>query len=419
MGINITSVLPQVRQLYREPLYRNSIALMLNSGFNAIIGLLFWMVATRTMPSDQIGMATAAISIATLIIMASRLGMDYGFVRHLPESENKSGLYYTIIIISLVLSIALSIVFLALINFISPSMAYLQEGWFPLAFLGYIVVNSICTFQGMVFVALRRADTTLVQNLISGVRVPVLLFIGALGTIGILYALNIAFIFSLVFGTYYLINYGFSLKPTFDIVSLKKIFSYSIGNFVSIIISILPNSILPILIINLLGAEETAYYFVAYSFYSLVYMIPFGVSTSLFVEGSNRLPLKENIKKSMKFIMVLLLPVILFVVLFGDKLLLIFSEEYSIQSFDLLRLLAISTFFYSFVMIFASMMMVQKKLKIMNVFTCTNAFLIIVLGYVFLQQFGLIGLGYAWLAANVITGTLACYLIIKEKDKDV
>jgi Na+-driven multidrug efflux pump len=271
----------------------------------------------------------------------------------------------------------------------------------------------------MVFVALRRADTTLVQNLISGVRVPVLLFIGALGTIGILYALNIAFIFSLVFGTYYLINYGFSLKPTFDIVSLKKIFSYSIGNFVSIIISILPNSILPILIINLLGAEETAYYFVAYSFYSLVYMIPFGVSTSLFVEGSNRLPLKENIKKSMKFIMVLLLPVILFVVLFGDKLLLIFSEEYSIQSFDLLRLLAISTFFYSFVMIFASMMMVQKKLKIMNVFTCTNAFLIIVLGYVFLQQFGLIGLGYAWLAANVITGTLACYLIIKEKDKDV
>jgi hypothetical protein len=55
-------MLSKLRSLYTDPLYRNSLALMLNSAIGAFFGLMFWIAAPRTMPAKDIGLATAAIS---------------------------------------------------------------------------------------------------------------------------------------------------------------------------------------------------------------------------------------------------------------------------------------------------------------------------------------------------------------------
>ncbi|MDP3104613.1 MAG: hypothetical protein Q8M95_08390 [Candidatus Methanoperedens sp.] len=67
-------MLSKLRSLYTDPLYRNSLALMLNSAIGAFFGLLFWIVAARTMPAKEIGLATAAILAAALIVGLSKLG---------------------------------------------------------------------------------------------------------------------------------------------------------------------------------------------------------------------------------------------------------------------------------------------------------------------------------------------------------
>ncbi|GFO96141.1 polysaccharide biosynthesis protein [groundwater metagenome] len=41
-------MLNSLKKYYHEPLYRNSIAMMLNSAFAAFFGLLFWIVTART-----------------------------------------------------------------------------------------------------------------------------------------------------------------------------------------------------------------------------------------------------------------------------------------------------------------------------------------------------------------------------------
>ena len=48
-----------------------------------------------------------------------------------------------------------------------------------------------------------------------------------------------------------------------------------------------PNLILPIMVLNVLGAEQAAYYYIAYAIAALLFMIPGAISTSLFVEGSH------------------------------------------------------------------------------------------------------------------------------------
>ena len=103
-----------------------------------------------------------------------------------------------------------------------------------------------------------------------------------------------------------------------------------------------PLTIIPLIIINTVGAEENGYFYIAYTIAGLLLMIPNAVSTSLFVEGSHNLPLKENVIKLVKFTIVLLIPAVLFMLIFGNQILLLFDKEYSDKSFQLLQYFTIS-----------------------------------------------------------------------------
>src|SRR5665811_100179 len=184
----------KLRSLYTDPLYRNSLALMLNSAIGAFFGLMFWIVAARTMPSKDIGLATAAISAAALIMGLSKLGLDAGLVRYLPESKNKNGLYSTIVMVTLVLALVLTAVFMFGINIFSPSLSFIRDGWFLPVFFAYIAVTSIYFVQSLAFISTRRADLSLVQNLLLGARISILLLIAGVGVFGVFSAVRMAFI---------------------------------------------------------------------------------------------------------------------------------------------------------------------------------------------------------------------------------
>ncbi|MCX9025586.1 MAG: oligosaccharide flippase family protein [Candidatus Methanoperedens sp.] len=168
------TMLKKLRSLYTDPLYRNSLALMLNSAIGAFFGLLFWIVAARTMPAKDIGLATAAISAAALIVGLSKLGLDAGLVRYLPESKNKNGLYSTVVMVTLALALVLTAVFMLGINTFSPSLSFIHEGWFLPVFFAYVAVTSINSFQNMAFISIRRADLSWIQNLLPGIKIPIL-----------------------------------------------------------------------------------------------------------------------------------------------------------------------------------------------------------------------------------------------------
>ena len=69
-----------------------------------------------------------------------------------------------------------------------------------------------------------------------------------------------------------------------------------------------PNLILPIMVLNVLGAEQAAYYYIAYAIAALLFMIPNAISMSLFVEGSHGEALKRTVVKSLVTIFSLLVP---------------------------------------------------------------------------------------------------------------
>jgi len=366
------------------------------------------------MPAKDVGLATAAISAAALIIGLSRLGLDAGLVRYLPESKNRNRLYSTIAIVTLVLALVLAAVFMLGINIFSPALSFLREGWFLPVFFVYIAVTSVYSVQNITFITIRRAELILIQNLLLGARIPILLLITGLGVFGVFSSLGVAHLMTFVFGDFMLQRYGLSFTRSFDIASIRKILKFSLGNYSAGIFMMAPGTIIPIMIVNTIGAKEGAYFYVAYSVATLLIIIPNAVSISLFVEGSHNLPLKENVLKSVKLILMLLVPVLIIIFFFGDKILLLFSKEYSDQSFELLQLLAVSGVFFAVTSIFISIKKIQKDVRMINYVSFALSVLIIGLGYMSLLKYGLVGVGYAWLGANVTICLVVGMAIGKE-----
>lgn len=390
-----------LRKYVTEPLYRNSLAIMLSTLVAGVFGFGFWIIAARTISSYDVGLATAVIAAATMISALARIGLDVSLIRFIPESKNAAGLYSNSVYIPIILSLLLSAIYLAGIEVFSPSLAFLRNGLFTVMFITYIVTYSLNTTQNMLLVALRRADLQLLQNLTLGARLPILFVVSSLGVISILATINIAYLASVLIGLYLVYKLGIRPSRKIDWISLKSTFKFSIGNYVATLFSIAPTTVVPLLIVNLLGPDDCAYYYIAYYIMSILLMVPFGISISLFVEGSHNLPLMANVIKSTKFMLAMLLPMIFVTVLFGDRILMLFSHEYSSHSFQMLQLLAVSSLFSGITYIYISIKKVQKDVSVINFLSVLTSGLLIALGYVLIPPYGLTGLGYAWLISNL------------------
>ena len=427
----------------KDPLYRNSLAIMLNSAIGAFFGLLFWIMAARSMPSGEIGLATALISATELILVLSRLGLDQGLVRFLPGSENKSGLYSTFLISTILCSFIITVPLMALgwiyASLLGPALSSTSS--YPLLFsitgqissvlsdhisyrtilllFVYILLATAEFMQCVAFAAIRRADLSIVQNLLLGMRIPAIIILAPIlapsGVDGVLISLVIAYMLAFVVAAILLHKHGLPMTANFDVYTLKKVSSFSLANYSAGIFSILPAALLPMMIVSVTGAKESAYFYIACSIATLLSVIPTAVSTSLFVEGSHELPLRKNVINAGKFTLLLMIPALILIFLAGDRLLMLFGKEYTEQTFMLLRTLALSSLFYTVTSIYITIKKVQKKVAAVNYVNIALSFLILASAYPALRTWGLPGAGYAWLGAHILLSVILLgVMVFKE-----
>jgi O-antigen/teichoic acid export membrane protein len=380
----------------------------------AVFGLVFWIVAAHTVSSTDIGLATAVISLVTLITTLAQFGMDNGLIRFLPTSKNRDVLFSTVITITFIVTIIITLVFLIGLNVFSPSLLFLRNGIYPVILILYMALASIYLMQNTAIIALRRGDLYLLQSLILGFRIVLLIVFASFGVMGILAALTINYFITFISGLYIISKLGVKFRLMVNLESLKEIFSFSIGTYTADILATAPTAFIPILIVNTIGATDNAYYYIAFTIANLLFQMQNAISTSLFVEGSHNIPLKQNVIKSIRLNAVILVLALIVIFIFGRYILLIFNKEFSDQSFELLKILGISGIFSAITSIYLSIKRVQKDIKIINYINFLSAAFLIVIGYLFLIRFGLMGIGYTWLIMNVGMCLVIVWLVIKH-----
>lgn len=415
---NMLSILQTPKNSYdginkeTNQLYKNSIILILTRSINAGCGFLFWMLAARIYSIEDVGVAAAIISSASLVILLSRFGFDISLIRFLPI-YNKNEIFSTCLTITTISSLFIGFIYILEIGFFSPSLSFIQEPTFFILFLIFVTMNSVVLTLGNTFLAIRASGHYLLQNLFLALRIPLLIPLAYLASFGIFASVGLAYLTAFIFGSI-TINKIINIRIGVDKNFIKKNSRFLIGNYISSVLSAAPTLILPIMVINLLGEADSAKYFIAFSIGNLVLMIPDAISTSLFIEGSHGRNLRKNAFRAGKMILLVLSPAVLALHFFGFFLLRLIGKDY-LDAFALLQTFAFSSFLVGVYSLFLPIQNVRMKIN--NVVKLNLLWFALLLGlsYIFINKFGILGVGYAWIITYFILCTYIIAYVIKNK----
>lgn len=384
---------------------------MTASAVSSLLGFAFWIVAARFYPAEDVGLASALISAASLLAMIANLGLGYGIIRFLPQSGKKANsLINSGLTLSGLASIVMVLIFLGGLNLWSPALLCLRQSpAFLIAFVIFTGGVTLIALVGDTFVAERRAGFNVANSLIRGLlRLPLLIIMMALAfhALGIFASCVIALAVVLLISFFlFLPRVQSGYRPRFTVSRglISGMWRFSFTNYIANFLMAAPNFILPIMIINLLGAEINAYFYIGWMVGFLLFTVAGATSMSLFAEGSyDEQRLGGNAWRSLKLALLILVPCVILVLIFADKLLLLFGSAYSENATTLLRIVALSAFPFAVNSIYLGIKRVEKKLKVIIGLTAFVATITLVASYLLLPYLGINGAGIAWLAAQGI-----------------
>lgn len=397
----------------KDSLFKNSIYIMLSSISSASFGLIFWMLAAKYYPPEEVGIATALISSMSLIVLISNFGLDFSLIRFIPIND-KSNIFNTTAIVTTFFVVIIGIIFITNVDLFSPEISILKTSLNATLYLIFLVASSMVSLMGTTFIAIRNAKFQFIQSIIVGSRVLFIIPLGILGARGIFGAVGISFILAFGLASILLAKSGIRYNLTIDQKFLNKSFYFSAGNYIASIFIAAPNMILPIMVLNILGPEQAAYYYTTYAIASLLFMIPNAISMSLFVEGSHGKALKNNVIKSIMYTISLLIPIGSIIYLFAGWILGHIGFDYATYGLDFLKVMIFASLFVGINSIFYSIKRIQKDVKWLIILSSLIFVLLLGLSYVFMITYGIVGVGYAWIITYIVGCT--CIMLMMWKD---
>jgi len=285
-------LLARAAAMTRQSLFTNAGYLLGINAVGSLVGFVFWGLAARLYRPEDVGTASAVLSAVALVSGIARLGMEHGLVRFLPESQSPRRTLNTAFTSSILAAVLMGAVFLVGLPLWSPSLVTLQQnGWYTAIFLIYVAAATLGTVVQMAFVARRRAIYALLHTcVINGGRLILVILLADLGASGLVASVALAFSVAVAVSLW-----GFlpSVEPGYRTCievswhDLAILVPYSLGNHVASLLVQIPQIVLPLLILELVGPASSGHAYVALMIGGLLTSPGLALASSAFAESAN------------------------------------------------------------------------------------------------------------------------------------
>lgn len=397
----------------------NSLFMFLQKMVVAVVGYLFWIVAARLFPSDQIGLATTIAASLWLVVVISTFGLGETLVRFLPSSAQPNELASTSIILIGATTVVVSAVFVLVNGLGNDSMAFLaHDSQFGLLFVALAVLWSILTLFEYLFLALEKTQFAFVQTLIWASGKIIFLLVGfrifVTGYNAVFWSWFLAGLIALLLSLrYYLpkyLTFRLAIRPELLVPHLK----FASLNCLTLLLTFGLQMILPLVVIARVGRSASAYFYFDWTIAFLLCTVANAISSAMLARVSNNgFEFKVAVKKALLFSSLLILPAALVLFLFADKILLIFGEEYAVHGSALLKYLAVGTVLYIFLSLFKYIQLILKRADRALAAEAFVTVTTLVTSALLMQKGGIVIIGKVWLLALVVPTIISFYLIAK------
>jgi O-antigen/teichoic acid export membrane protein len=334
-------------RLQTDHLVRNSLYLMLSSGLQAAMGFAFWIVMARLFSTADVGRASSLVSATSLIAFFSLFGLNSTLVRYLPTSKARDALISAAIILVAVCGAAFGLLYLLLTPVLAPRLAFVEHR--PVMVAGFVLLASAAAVNLLtdsVFIASRKAGyCALTDGAVSGVtKIASGVILAGSGAYGLFCACAAGFATAAIASVALIVtalHWRPSLTGAFQ--SLKPLIRFSGANYAGSICMLLPTLVVPLIVLDRLGAPAAAYYFVAYQIATLLYSAVYAVEQAFMAEGSHTdADWQATRRRSRRFAIALFVPACLVLTVTAHWVLLTFGARYSQNGTPSLILLALA-----------------------------------------------------------------------------
>ncbi|MFC1904353.1 lipopolysaccharide biosynthesis protein [Chloroflexota bacterium] len=159
----------RLKQLWHVRLYSNAVYMVIANATSALFGFVFWIIAARLYPPEDVGLAAALIAAVSLLMWFCDLGLGWGLIRFLSHSgKNAEAMINTVLITRILLPIVVAFIFVAGLGFWSPALLFIRDDpTYLTAFVLFTVAYALFISVNDTFIAKRRAGFTLANTFVS------------------------------------------------------------------------------------------------------------------------------------------------------------------------------------------------------------------------------------------------------------
>ncbi|CAN5340678.1 hypothetical protein BH09ACT7_BH09ACT7_06230 [soil metagenome] len=404
----------------QSPLLRNGHLLTLSSALVAVMGLCFWTTAAWKYDASAVGSNSAAISMMMLLVSISQLNLSSAVARFVPAAGHHTKvLVAAAFAIGGCAAIVVGVCTVMIVRIVSPGSTFFEGSTVQAIFVIATVASTVLIIEEGVLAGLRRTALVPLANFAfsAGKLGLVLAFAVTIPSHGILASWSLAAVSTvLVVGVYLFVRAIPSRRRAgaIDAVTLPPI--GELARFVTLdylgaICSVASLTVMPILVVTVLGAEQNAYFSMAWLVAASIFQINLNMGTSLVVESSiDQSDLARQARHVLTHTGKVLAVVVLAILVLAPYVLGVFGKSYQVAD-DTLRIFALAALPHLVVMTGISSARAQRRMWLVVWAQVPQCVLALPLTWLLLPVIGMAGASVAWL---ITVSLIAVGLLIRK-----
>jgi O-antigen/teichoic acid export membrane protein len=411
-------------------LLRSSYSLLANTAVTAILGVGFWVVATRLYSTVTVGRDSVLITVMVELSTLCQLNLGNGIIRFLPDLGPRTARALgSIYGLTALVALTVGAIFVVVAPSVSHELSYFhRESGLALLFVAALIVWGVFTLQDAALTATRQAPWIPLENGVFGLLklgvLPVLLAVGFVDGVFVAWVLSMAlllvpvnlFIFKRAVPAH--VGAG-ERRPSITTLGRRRVVRFLAQNYLASVFTQATLTVLPILVIAILGARQSAYFAIPFMIVVAFDTFASSACSALIVEATlEPTNIAALTRVFVRRVLSLVAPITVVLALAAPLVLLPFGHSYAEHGAGVLRLLLCASLLRVVLALFSALCRIDAhgvRLTLVEL-----ALLLLALGGAIplAHSHGIDGVALAWLGANAIVAFAVVPLLLAELRRD-
>ncbi len=373
----------RLQDLRSDRMLVNSVLLLTTTALMAAAGAVFWVVAARLHPPEVVGVAGSLVASADALALFAQLGLNIALVRTMQTSSRPAGDVLTAAAVVGTAGGTFALAFALLLPLTSPSIhGVLDSPLLVALFCVLVAATAVNVLSDNVFLAVDRVRSYLVLNgvLLGAAKLTLPFLLAGAGALGLYGSVGGAALLCGLASLWVLLRRLPGPRTFVPSVELRGARGFAGAGYVTYVLTVLPQMVLPLIVINALGTAEGAFFFVSVQVVALQNAVLLAVGSSMYAESERR-PDQRTRAVARGGVTMAVAGVASAVVVVGVApwLLAVFGPEYADQGSATLRVLALGVLGLGFNYWVAMRLRIAHHTRAMVVaqLVCTTAVLVL------------------------------------------